>query len=74
MAEAVTAACNVSSVCCWLAGEEGADGTSTDGSPTRSAGAPSSAAKGASVRQRLARAQSRHRLANKPQDFQVSTV
>lgn len=59
-------------VYCWWAGGEEANGTSIDGSPTGSAGAPSSAPKGASVRQRLARAQSRHRLANKPQDFQVS--
>ncbi|XP_075890689.1 myoferlin-like isoform X2 [Nelusetta ayraudi] len=53
------------------AGGEEADETSLDGGPSGSAGVPSSALKGASVHQRQARTHSRHRLTNKPQDFQI---
>ncbi|KAM9424835.1 myoferlin-like isoform 2-T2 [Pholidichthys leucotaenia] len=42
--------------------------TLPDGSP---AGASSSSGTGVNLRQKMARAQSRHRLANKPQDFQI---
>lgn len=53
------------------AGEEG-DETSPDGGQSGSAGTATPPGQPASLRQRLARAQSRHRLVNKPQDFQVS--
>lgn len=48
------------------------DESSPDGGQSGASGSPSSPAQPASLRQRLARAQNRYRLANKPQDFQVS--
>lgn len=57
---------------CWLGvGEEG-DTTLPDGAQSGSTGSPSSPTQPASLRKRLARAQNRHRLVDKPQDFQVS--
>lgn len=54
-------------------GEEG-DETLPDGGQSGSAGVPSSAGQAANLRRRLARGQNRHRLVNKPQDFQVSLI
>ncbi|XP_061564455.1 myoferlin-like isoform X3 [Cololabis saira] len=51
-------------------GEEDGD-TVPDGGPSGSAGVTSSSGQSANLRQKLARAQNRHRLVNKPQDFQV---
>ncbi|XP_041670961.1 myoferlin-like isoform X6 [Cheilinus undulatus] len=51
-------------------GEEG-DGTHPDGVQGGSAGTPLSPGQSVNLRKRLARAQSRHRLVNKPQDFQI---
>uniref|UniRef100_A0A3P9Q4B1 Myoferlin n=1 Tax=Poecilia reticulata TaxID=8081 RepID=A0A3P9Q4B1_POERE len=50
-----------------------AEGNETvpDGAQSGPAGAPSSTGQAGALRQRLNRAQSRHRLANKPQDFQI---
>ncbi|MEQ2210857.1 hypothetical protein XENOCAPTIV_020587, partial [Xenoophorus captivus] len=50
--------------------EEGSE-TVPDVGPSGSAGVPSSSGQAVGVRQRLTRAQSRHRLVNKPQDFQI---
>uniref|UniRef100_H3C6P9 Myoferlin n=1 Tax=Tetraodon nigroviridis TaxID=99883 RepID=H3C6P9_TETNG len=52
-------------------GGEGSDESSPDGGRSGASGSPSSPSQPASLRQRLARAQSRHRLVNKPQDFQI---
>ncbi|XP_073345751.1 myoferlin isoform X3 [Pagrus major] len=51
-------------------GEEG-DETLPDGGQSGAAGVPSSSGQNANLRQRVARAQNRHRLVNKPQDFQI---
>ncbi|KAM8729757.1 myoferlin-like [Acanthopagrus schlegelii] len=51
-------------------GEEG-DETLPDGGQSGAAGAPSAPGQNANLRQRVARAQNRHRLVNKPQDFQI---
>ncbi|KAM9837553.1 myoferlin-like [Aulostomus maculatus] len=51
-------------------GDEG-DETEHDGGQSGSAGAPLSPGQSAKFRQRLSRAQNRHRLVNKPQDFQI---
>nr|XP_019938680.1 PREDICTED: myoferlin-like isoform X3 [Paralichthys olivaceus] len=51
-------------------GEEG-DETQPDGVQSGSAGGPSPSGKAVNPRQRLTRMQSRHRLVNKPQDFQI---
>ncbi|KAG8009074.1 Myoferlin, partial [Nibea albiflora] len=51
-------------------GEEG-DETLPDGAQSGIAGNPSSPGQPAKLRQRVARAQNRHRLVNKPQDFQI---
>lgn len=52
-------------------GDEG-DGTSPDGGQSGSVGLSSSSGQPVNFRQKLSRAQNRHRLVNKPQDFQVS--
>lgn len=54
-------------------GEEG-DETLPDGGQSGSAGVPSSPGQSVNFRQRLVRTQNRHRLVNKPQDFQVSVI
>ncbi|CAJ1080777.1 myoferlin-like isoform X3 [Xyrichtys novacula] len=51
-------------------GEEG-DETQTDGGPRGSGGSATSPGQAVGLRRRLARAQNRHRLVNKPQDFQI---
>uniref|UniRef100_A0A671U1H0 Myoferlin n=1 Tax=Sparus aurata TaxID=8175 RepID=A0A671U1H0_SPAAU len=51
-------------------GEEG-DETLPDGGQSGAAGVPSSPGQNANLRQRVARPQNRHRLVNKPQDFQI---
>ncbi|XP_017273940.1 myoferlin-like isoform X1 [Kryptolebias marmoratus] len=51
-------------------GEEGGE-TLPDGVQSGSAGISTSSGQPVSLRQKLARAQSRHRLMNKPQDFQI---
>ncbi|XP_071319383.1 myoferlin-like isoform X2 [Trachinotus anak] len=51
-------------------GEEG-DETAPDGGQSGSAGGPSPTGQAVNLRQRLARGQNRHRLVNKPQDFQI---
>ncbi|XP_035001217.1 myoferlin isoform X2 [Hippoglossus stenolepis] len=51
-------------------GDEG-DETQADGGPSGSAGGLTPAAQGGNLRKRLARTQNRHRLVNKPQDFQI---
>ena len=60
----------------WLGGGGGGDGDETlpDGGQSGSAGAPMSSGQTTNLRQRVARAQKRHRLVNKPQDFQVSLI
>ncbi|CAK6964082.1 myoferlin-like [Scomber scombrus] len=53
---------------------DGGDDTALDGAQSGSAGvasSPGKPGKPANLRQRLARAQNRHRLVNKPQDFQI---
>ncbi|XP_072229894.1 myoferlin-like isoform X2 [Leuresthes tenuis] len=50
--------------------DEGGE-TLPDGGQSGSAGVSSSSGQRANLRQRLTRAQSRHRLINKPQDFQI---
>ncbi|XP_053197896.1 myoferlin-like [Scomber japonicus] len=53
---------------------DGGDETTLDGAQSGSAGvasSPGKTGKPANLRQRLARAQNRHRLVNKPQDFQI---
>ncbi|XP_040885255.1 myoferlin-like isoform X1 [Toxotes jaculatrix] len=52
------------------AGEEG-DETLPDGGQSGSAGGPLSTGQSVNLRQRMARAQNRRRLVNKPQDFQI---
>ncbi|XP_011486215.1 myoferlin isoform X2 [Oryzias latipes] len=52
-------------------GDENDGETATDLGQSGSAGVPSSIKQSANVRQRLTRGQSRHRLATKPQDFQI---
>lgn len=56
----------------WWGGGEVGDESSPDGGQSGASGSPSSPTQPASRHQRLARAQNRYRLANKPQDFQVS--
>lgn len=56
---------------CWLGGGEEGNETSPDGCQNGVSGAPSSPGQPPLLRQRAARSQSRHRLVNKPQDFQV---
>lgn len=61
----------------WLGGgggEEEGDETLPDGGQSGIAGTPSSPGQPANLRRRVARAQNRHRLVNKPQDFQVSMM
>lgn len=48
------------------------DESSPDGGQSGASGSPSSPFRPASLRQRVTRVQNRHRLVNKPQDFQVS--
>lgn len=55
----------------WWGGDEAGD-ESPDGGQNVTSGSPSSPTQPALLRQRLARGQNRYRLANKPQDFQVS--
>ncbi|TMS22003.1 Myoferlin [Larimichthys crocea] len=52
-------------------GEEEGDETLPDGGQSGIAGTPSSPGQPANLRRRVARAQNRHRLVNKPQDFQI---
>ncbi|RVE59409.1 hypothetical protein OJAV_G00188400 [Oryzias javanicus] len=52
-------------------GDEDEDETAADLGQNGSAGVSSPKKQSANVRQRLTRGQSRHRLANKPQDFQI---
>ncbi|XP_042364022.1 myoferlin-like isoform X2 [Plectropomus leopardus] len=52
-------------------GGEEEDETLPDGGQSGSAGAPSTPGQKANLRNRLARAQNRRRLVNKPQDFQI---
>ncbi|XP_068440047.1 myoferlin-like isoform X2 [Clinocottus analis] len=52
-------------------GGEEAGETLPDGGQSGSAGVSSSPGQAASLRQKLVRAQNRHRLVNKPQDFQI---
>uniref|UniRef100_A0A671TZ67 Myoferlin n=1 Tax=Sparus aurata TaxID=8175 RepID=A0A671TZ67_SPAAU len=47
------------------------DETLPDGGQSGAAGVPSSPGQNANLRQRVARPQNRHRLVNKPQDFQI---
>ncbi|XP_028332942.1 myoferlin-like isoform X1 [Gouania willdenowi] len=51
--------------------DEAGDGTVPDGGQSGAPGVSSSSFSGHKLRHKLARAQSRHRLANKPQDFQI---
>uniref|UniRef100_A0A8C4IGT5 C2 domain-containing protein n=1 Tax=Dicentrarchus labrax TaxID=13489 RepID=A0A8C4IGT5_DICLA len=51
-------------------GDEGNE-TLPDGGQSGSAGTPSSPGQTTNLRQQVARAQNRHRLVNKPQDFQI---
>ncbi|TNN74621.1 Myoferlin [Liparis tanakae] len=51
-------------------GEEGEE-TLPDGGLSGSAGVPSTPGQSVSLRKKMARAQNRHRLVNKPQDFQI---
>ncbi|XP_056286626.1 myoferlin-like isoform X1 [Pseudoliparis swirei] len=51
-------------------GEEGEE-TLPDGGLSGSAGVPSTPGQSVSLRRKMARAQNRHRLVNKPQDFQI---
>ncbi|XP_047464488.1 myoferlin isoform X1 [Mugil cephalus] len=53
------------------AGGDGGDGMSPDGGQIGSAGFSSSSGQPVNFRQRLSRSQNRHRLVNKPQDFQI---
>jgi len=53
-------------------GEEGEE-TLPDGGLSGSAGVPSTPGQSVSLRRKMARAQNRHRLVNKPQDFQVGS-
>ncbi|XP_077406159.1 myoferlin-like isoform X3 [Vanacampus margaritifer] len=50
---------------------EQGDETEPDGAPSGSGTSPSPGRKYASLRRRIARSQNRHRLVNKPQDFQI---
>ncbi|XP_042253890.1 myoferlin-like isoform X9 [Thunnus maccoyii] len=52
-------------------GGDGGDEAAVDGNQSGSPGVPSSSGQPAKLRQRLARAQNRHRLVDKPQDFQI---
>lgn len=52
-------------------GGDGGDEAAVDGNQRGSPGVPSSSGQPAKLRQRLARAQNRHRLVDKPQDFQI---
>ncbi|KAI3365598.1 hypothetical protein L3Q82_010680 [Scortum barcoo] len=54
-----------------VGGGEGGDETLPDGGQSGSTGVPSSPGQPVNLRQQLARAQNRHRLVNKPQDFQI---
>lgn len=56
-----------------VGGEEG-NGTLPDGSQSGPAGTSPSGGQSVNLRRGVARAQSRYRLANKPQDFQVSLI
>ncbi|XP_029953810.1 myoferlin-like isoform X5 [Salarias fasciatus] len=53
------------------AGGEEEGETVQDGGQAEAPGAPASGVQGSSLRQKLARARNRHRLVNKPQDFQI---
>ncbi|KAI9518573.1 hypothetical protein NQZ68_035943 [Dissostichus eleginoides] len=53
------------------AGGGGGDETQPDGGQGGSAGGPSSPGQSVNMRQKIARSQNRHRLVNKPQDFQI---
>ncbi|KAI4807796.1 hypothetical protein KUCAC02_027581 [Chaenocephalus aceratus] len=53
------------------AGGGGGDETQPDGGQGGSAGGPSSHGQSVNLRQKIARSQNRHRLVNKPQDFQI---
>lgn len=55
-------------------GGDEVNNTLADGDQSGPAGIPSSAGQPLDVRRSMARSQSRHRLANKPQDFQVSLI
>ncbi|XP_044194447.1 myoferlin-like isoform X8 [Thunnus albacares] len=52
-------------------GGDGGDEAAVDGNQSGSPGVPSSSGQPAKLRQRLARVQNRHRLVDKPQDFQI---
>uniref|UniRef100_A0A8D3D9M2 C2 domain-containing protein n=1 Tax=Scophthalmus maximus TaxID=52904 RepID=A0A8D3D9M2_SCOMX len=52
-------------------GVDGVDETLPDGGQIGSAGEPSRTGQAVNLRQRLVRTQNRHRLVNKPQDFQI---
>ncbi|KAK5850635.1 hypothetical protein PBY51_001496 [Eleginops maclovinus] len=52
-------------------GGDGGDETQPDGGQSGSTGGPTSPGQSVNMRQKIARAQNRHRLVNKPQDFQI---